>query len=201
MFSLQGWAWECLWCMLLAGTERSTSKTLLLPWVEKIKQTFPLLHTLKWNGSISLGFITSTSFTNILQIISCCLCIGRETNQFPSIASSVHCWSSFHTSTYHSPHLWWVFSHSYLCYIFPFLFRIKWAEVNPLMKVKRYNRQHYLLPNKVQHFCYPLIIFLCHTDTLAIPILPAAWLCRVNCIHYIFCLGWEKAAAWMCELR
>lgn len=36
--------------------------------------------------------------------------------------------------------------------------------MNPLIKVKKYNRQYYLLLNRVQHFGIPLIVSLCHAS-------------------------------------
>lgn len=188
MFSLQSWAWECQWCRLLAASERSTSRTSLLPWVEEIKSTLPLSHTLKWNASISLGFIASTFFRNILQIISYRPCMGSGTNWFPSIASNLHWQISFPNSIYHSSHLWRDFPHSFLYYLFFFSVWIKWVKVNPLIKVKRYNR-HYLLLNKAWHFSIPLITSLCHTGifTCLSPVL----LGSVRLIMLVTHLRWD----------
>lgn len=90
-------------------------------------------------GSSQLGYMASSCFRTILQVISYSWCIGRETNQFPSTPWSSDC-QIFFSLLSTIPPVWGEPFLTLLCLPFIYLFifvRTKWAKANPLIKVER----------------------------------------------------------------
>lgn len=154
MFVLQSWTWKHQQCRLLAGSERNMSGTVSTLRGEDKAHFSP--HHVLWLERSSQQRYTASAC--LLQAISYSLCIGRETNQFPSAASSSDCQIFFFSLLSTILSFWEAFSYS----SFTLFVTIKWVKVNPLTKVKNVEQKTLSPPNKAQHFS-TLLILLCHT--------------------------------------